>query len=384
MKIRSLSLRLFLSYVAVVAVTLLVLVGVVQVSLPRVYGRHMGMMDGAAPGMMGMGMGRGVPGEGGGTMLYQNFRASFIEALTWAGLAALLSALLVSLLVSRKLAAPIRAMTLASQRISEGKYDERVSAGGSDEIGLLADSFNRMAAKLAQTEALRRQLIGDVAHELRTPLTAIKGSLEGLVDGVLPPVSTTFEQICEEADRLNRLVDDLQELSRVEGGGYRLDLVPIRLQDLVEIAVKRLARPFEAKGVRLTVEAQNEPLFVLADADRMSQVMLNLLGNALQYTPPGGKVTVRAEAASEMAQVSVTDTGIGIPPEHLAHIFDRFYRVDKSRSRRSGGGAGIGLTIARHLVEAHGGRIWAESEGEGRGSRFTFTLPLIEEKMAGS
>lgn len=371
MKIRRLSLRLFLSYLAVIAVTLLVLTLVVQVTLPGVYGRHMGGMEGAAPGM-GMGMGRGA---GGGSVLYANFRASFAEALTWAGLAALLIALLVSWLISRRLSAPIQAMTMASQRISEGNYEERVPAGGLDEIGALAESFNRMAEKLAQTETRRRQLIGDVAHELRTPLTAIKGSLEGLLDGVLPAEPATFDQIREEAERLNRLVDDLQELSRVEAGAYRLDLAPVRLQDLVETALRRMARPFESKGVKLTAVLPPEPLFVLADADRMGQVLANLLGNALQYTPAGGEVTVRAGFEAEGVRVSVTDTGIGIPPEHLAHIFDRFYRVDKSRSRRAGGGAGIGLTIARHLVEAHGGRIWAESEGEGCGSRFIFILP---------
>ncbi|MEZ0395900.1 MAG: ATP-binding protein [Anaerolineales bacterium] len=377
MKIRRLSLRLFLSYLAVIAVTLLVLALVVQVSLPGVYGRHMGVMQGGAPGM---GIGRGA----GGAMLYESFRASFAEALTWAGLVALGVALLVSWLISRRLSAPIQAMTAASQRISEGNYAERVPPGGLDEIGTLAESFNRMAGKLAQTEALRRQLIGDVAHELRTPLTAIKGSLEGLADGVLPANAETFAQLGEEADRLSRLVDDLQELSRVEAGAYRLDLAPVSMQAVVEMARRRLARSFEAKGVALKVEVPAAEAVVQADADRIGQVLTNLLGNALQYTPAGGQVTVRLEAESAQARLSVTDTGIGIPPEHLPHIFDRFYRVDKSRSRRAGGGAGIGLTIARHLVEAHGGRIWAESEGEGRGSRFTFTLPLAAVRRSDS
>lgn len=379
MKIRRLSLRLFLSYLVVIAVTLLVLALAVQVSLPGVYGRHMGMMEGGGPGM---GMGRGA-GSGGG-MLYQNFRASFSEALTWAGLAALLAALLVSWLISRRLSAPIRAMTVASQRISEGNYDERVPPGGLDEIGLLAESFNRMAGKLAQTEALRRQLIGDVAHELRTPLTTIKGSLEGLADGILPATPETFEQLGQEADHLSRLVDDLQELSRVEAGAYRLDLAPLRMQDVVETARRRLTRSFEAKDVALTVELPPEPLLVLADADRIGQVLINLLNNALQYTPAGGQVTVRLEADAGQVRLSVKDTGVGIPAEHLARIFDRFYRVDQSRSRRTGGGAGIGLTIARHLVEAHGGRIWAESEGEGCGSRFVFVLPLASRQDGNS
>jgi histidine kinase len=171
-------------------------------------------------------------------------------------------------------------------------------------------------------------------------------------------------------------VDDLQELSRVEAGAFQLDLKPVSMASVVDFASKRLSRPFKSKGVTLTSDVAANLPFVMADEDRLSQVLLNLVGNALQYTPQGGKVSILAKANYHEMQVSVSDTGIGIPEKSLPHIFDRFYRVDKSRSRQAGGGSGIGLTIALRLVEAHGGHLWAESGGENHGSTFTFTLPL--------
>jgi histidine kinase len=266
-------------------------------------------------------------------------------------------------------------MSLATKRISEGHYDEHVQAQGDDELAQLAMRFNQMAEKLDQVESMRRRLIGDVSHELRTPLTAIKGSMEGLMDGVLPANDETFQQIHAEADRLNRLVDDLQELSRVEAHAYQLDFRSLDVSSLVQTVTKRLAPQAESKRISLDFELTPDLPHILADEDRAIQVLTNLTGNALQYTPEGGKVTINAKRINDEVQFSVRDTGVGIPPEHLSHIFDRFYRVDKSRSRQAGGGSGIGLTIARALVEAHGGRIWVESTGDGRGSTFNFTLP---------
>ncbi|MDW8227208.1 MAG: HAMP domain-containing sensor histidine kinase, partial [Anaerolineales bacterium] len=308
---------------------------------------------------------------------YLGFRDSFFETLTWAALAALLVALLASYIVSRYLTAPLHAMKNASQRIAEGHYNERVPVHEHDELGQLAISFNTMAERLEQVEAMRRRLIGDVAHELRTPLTAIKGSMEGLIDGILPATPETFEQVAAEADRLSRLVDDLQELSRVESGAFTLDLAPVSLLDLIETARKRTAASYAAKGVALIFDVPTTLPAVRADADRLLQVLLNLLNNALQYTPSGGRVTLSASVGRNEVVLRLADTGIGIPAEHLPYIFDRFYRVDRSRSRQSGGGSGIGLTICKHLVEAHGGRIWAESPGEGQGSIFTFTIPVM-------
>ncbi|MEW6093095.1 MAG: ATP-binding protein [Chloroflexota bacterium] len=374
----NLGVKLFLSCLAVLLVGLLVLAMAAQFSLPGAYGRHLGqmaeMMSGSdTPGGMGPMHGQDF---GAGQDLFANFQFSFYEAFAWAALAGLGAAAVVSLLISRRLTAPLRDMTVASQRMAEGRYSERVQAGGGDELGQLAASFNSMAEKLEQVEAMRRRLIGDVAHELRTPLTAIKGSMEGLVDGVLPASPETFAQVAAETERLNRLVDDLQELSRVESGAVALDLEPVSLPELVETARKRLAPSYASKGVSLTLDMPVALPSVRADTDRLLQVLTNLLGNALQYTPAGGHVTLSAETRVGEILVRVTDTGIGIPPEHLPHIFDRFYRVDKSRTRQAGGGSGIGLTISRALVEAHGGHLWAASPGKGRGSTFLFTLPL--------
>ena len=368
---RHLGLKLFLSYIIVVAVGVLVLVVASQFTLPDAFNRHMlGLANGQ---QMGMGLGRG---QGTGMMsgVFNDFRAGFNETLLYAIIASAIVAVAVSVFFSRGVVAPLRAMTDASQRIAAGHYDERVKINGGDELAQLGERFNQMAEKLEQVESMRRRLIGDVSHELRTPLTAIKGSMEGLMDGVLPATNETYEQIHAEADRLNRLVDDLQELSRVEAGSYHLDIKPVDVSSLVQTVAKRLSLQFESKRISLDLELAPGLTRVQADEDRAVQVLTNLVGNALQYTPENGKVIISVKQKNDEVQIAVKDSGIGIPPEHLAHIFDRFYRVDKSRSRQAGGGSGIGLTIARALVEAVGGRIWVESEGEGQGSAFTFTL----------
>jgi signal transduction histidine kinase len=376
-----LGVKLFLSYFAVILVGVLVLALTVPAVLPQAFNRHlgnMGMMGGQGQGF-GFGGGQGpgnVPGQGMMVDLFTGFRAGVFEALAWAAVAAVLVAVLISLLFSRRILKPLRAMMQASQRISEGHYDERVQVGGADELGQLADRFNQMAEKLHQVEAMRRQLIGDVSHELRTPLTAIKGSMEGLMDGVLPASDETYQQIHQEADRLNRLVDDLQELSRVESGAYELDLRPTQIAPLLETLVKRFRQQFGAKRVELDLDLPAGLPPILADEHRILQVLSNLTANALQYTPAGGTVSISAARTNGTIRITVRDTGAGIAPEHLTHLFDRFYRVDKSRSRAAGGGSGIGLTIAKYLVEAHGGKIWVESEGAGEGSAFSFTLPV--------
>jgi len=367
-----LGMKLFLSYIAVILVGVVVLALASTVTVPQAFRHHMGMAMGGGTGMM---QGNGsVPGMI--SDLYRNFQASFNEALLLAALAAGIVAVVVSLLLSRSVVAPLRVLTSASRRISDGQYDERVRSSGSDELGQLAHSFNQMADKLEQVETMRRQLIGDVSHELRTPLTAIKGNMEGLLDGVIPAGPEVYQQVHQEADRLARLVDDLQELSRVEAKAYSFDVHPLAVSMLVQTTVKRLLPQAQAKHIRLHTDLSPDLPQVLADADRITQVLTNLTSNAVQYTPEGGDVTISAVRQGGEIHLSVTDTGIGIPTEHLPHIFTRFYRVDKSRSRQSGGGSGIGLTIAKYIVEAHGGRIWVESGGEGRGSTFAFSLPV--------
>ena len=375
---RHLGAKLLLSYLAIIVVGVTVLIVASQFILPTSFNRHMaGMMGLTNGGMMGMG-GQGFGGSDPMAQLYVDFRASFNEALMYAASAAILVAIALSLFFSRSVIAPVKAMSHATQRIADGRYDERVQVNGADELSQLAMRFNQMAEKLNQIESMRRRLIGDVSHELRTPLTAIKGSMEGLMDGILPASDETFQQVHAEADRLHRLVDDLQELSRVEDRAYQLDFRPVDVSSLAKTVTKRLAPHAESKRISLDLELAPDLLHVLADEDRATQVLTNLTGNALQYTPEGGRITISAKRIDNEVQIAVRDTGIGIPPKHLTHIFDRFYRVDKSRSRQSGGGSGIGLTIARALIEAHGGRIWVESAGEGQGSTFTFTLPIVK------
>ena len=368
-----LGLKLFLTYLIVLLVGVSVIWVTTKITAPRAYARHLAFME----QQMGMGQGQGQgQGQGRGMMadFYENFQASFNEALMIAVLAATVVAVLVSWFLTRSITSPVRAMMSASQRIAEGHYDERVEARGSDELAQLAARFNQMALQLEQVENKRRQLIGDVTHELRTPLTSIKGYMEGLVDGVLPATPETYDQIHNEASRLARLVDDLQELSRVEANAFSLDIHPTDLSSLVGTILKRLSPQATTKRITLHSNLPANLQHVLADEDRITQVLTNLAANALQYTPEDGSVTISAIQKDDEVIVSVKDSGIGIPPEHLKNLFTRFYRVDKSRSRNAGGGSGIGLTIARHLVEAHGGRIWVESEGEGKGSTFSFSL----------
>jgi signal transduction histidine kinase len=361
--------KLFLANLAVILVGVVILAITVQLTVPAAFNSHLGMMANNGMGMMGQ-------GQGFGRSLFENFRASMFQSLGYAVTASVLAALLMSLFLSRRIVKPVRTLIVASQHISDGHYDERVQVDGSDEIAQLATHFNQMTAQLEQVESMRRQLIGDVTHELRTPLTSIKGYMEGLVDGVLPSTPETFDQIHREADRLSRLVDDLQELSRVEAKAYSLDLHSVIVSDLVQTTIKRLSPQATAKRISLhsNLPADLPPL--QADEDRITQVLVNLAANAIQYTPEDGEVTISATRQADEIHVSVKDTGIGIPPEHLANLFTRFYRVDKSRSRNAGGGSGIGLTIARHLIEVHGGRIWAESKGDGQGSTFTFSLKI--------
>ena len=371
---RHLGIKLFISYLTVILVGVIVLATTAEFVVPSAFDRHLAAMSAMMSPMMGDST-TNLELD-----LFNNFRAAVTEAMILAALASSIVAVLVSLLVSRQVVAPVREMMLASQRISEGHYNERVQVPGDvskdelDELSQLALRFNRMAASLEQTEVMRRQLIADVTHELRTPLTAVKGSMEGLIDGVLPADEGTFQQIISEAERLQRLVNDLQELSRVEAGAYELNIHSYRVSDLLTAAEARLGHQFEEKGVILEIALPNDLPQVLTDEDRIGQVLLNLVGNALQYTPPGGKVKVTAAAQRDEVYIAVSDSGMGIPAEHLPHLFTRFYRVDKSRSR-AGGGSGIGLTIAKYLVEAQGGSIWAQSEGAGRGSTFTFSLP---------
>jgi histidine kinase len=363
--------KLFATFMLVILVGVLAWGVAIELVIPTVFERHM-------TGMSSMQMDAGMMGR---DNLFTSFRSAMNEVLVWGAAASILAALVVSWLLSRQLVAPVQEMMLASQNIAGGRYEQRVaapdSAEAADELGRLALSFNRMAEQLEQIEEMRLQLIGDISHELRTPLTSIKGSMEGLIDGILPATPETFQTVHREADRLQRLVMDLQELSRAEAGAYRINPERLSVQQLLDAIRQRLEPQFVEKGVKLEVVPLEEDLMLLADEDRTMQILTNLLGNALQYTAVGGTVRLAVLAKGGDVEFSAHDTGIGIAPEHLPHLFKRFFRVDKSRSRASGG-SGIGLTIARHFIEAQGGQIWAASEGLGEGATFTFTLPLTD------
>ncbi|MDT8304538.1 MAG: ATP-binding protein [Anaerolineae bacterium] len=368
---RQLGVKLFLSYLIIIVVGVVSLLFAAQLSAPNALARHAARMA----EMLGT--------VNGSRALVDDLNESFAQAVSQillvAAGAAVLTALLVSTFVTRRLVGPIQRMKVASQRIAAGEYGERIEVVGEDELGTLARSFNQMARQLEETEARRRQLIGDVTHELRTPLASMRTVLEGLIDGVLPADPATLHQVEHELVRLQRLVQDLEALSRAEAGQLLLERRPVDPGALITDVAARLRPQYEDKGVALAVALPRQLPAISADKWRVTQVMTNLLGNALQYTPEGGQVTVTASRDGDQLVVQVADTGIGIAVEDIDHIFERFYRVDKSRSR-AGGGSGIGLTIARHLVEAHGGEIWVESAGLGKGTSFTFTMPVEIEQ----
>lgn len=356
--------KLGLSYLIVIAVAVLVMASAAQFHTTEALNHHMATMQALAgndPAMQ--------------EALETTFHAAVNEILVVAAGAAILAAFIVSIFTARRIVGPIRQMLGASQHIAAGHYRQRVEVPGEDELSALAISFNQMAAALDTTEQRRLALIGDLAHELRTPLSNIRATMEGLTDGVLAANPDTFREVERETVRLQRLVRDLEELSRAEAGETALHRQDIDLLPLIRSVATRLQPQFSDKGVSLALDLPARLPDVFADPARITQVLLNLLGNALQYTPPGGAVTVRAGSDAGRASVAVQDTGVGISAADLPHIFERFYRVDKSRSR-AGGGSGIGLTISQHLVEAHGGQLSANSPGLDLGSTFTFSLPL--------
>jgi signal transduction histidine kinase len=291
-----------------------------------------------------------------------------------AGLFAAAIALLVARWLARGMTQPLRDMAAAARRMETGDYAGRVQTRSRDEVGQLATAFNRMSAELENLEQSRRDLVANVSHELKTPIAAIRAHLENLLDGVEQPDPRTLEVMLAQTERLSRLIEQLLELSRLESGEVPLrredvPLAPLVAEVLSEIEVARSDRDV---GVQSDVPPDLPP--VDADRERVHQVLFNLLDNAVRFTPPGGAVIVSAHRHNGAVEISVSDTGVGIPAEHLPRLFERFYRADPSRSREDGG-TGIGLAIARSVVEAHGGHIHADSE-LGRGSVFTFDLPV--------
>jgi len=304
----------------------------------------------------------------------QNFLDRVNRAVLIAGLVAGVVALVLGFIVFRGITAPLGRLTRAAHAVAGGDLSQRVPIHSGDEIADLGAAFNTMAANLERGEQVRREMTADIAHELRTPLSVIQGNLEAVLDGVYPPDSEHIQPALDQAQLLARLVEDLRTLALAEAGQLSLNLQPMNAAELV----RRVAASFEpqAAGKQVTLFVDMPPTLpqVHADSQRIAQVLTNLLGNALRYTPEGGRVDLRLRTEQRTVLISVSDTGAGIAADDLPHVFDRFYREDKSRSRE-GGGSGLGLAIARSIVEVHGGRIWAESE-IGQGTTIAFTLPV--------
>ena len=289
--------------------------------------------------------------------------------------AATVTAATVSWIVAMRIVRPVRDLAAAARGVSRGNYSGRVDVGGSDEVTVLGRAFNEMAASLGSAEERRRQLLSDVAHELRTPLATIDAYLEGLADGVVEPSHGTWKLLRNETSRLGRLTEDVTKVSRAEERQLELLVQRIAAGTLLERAAQAAAPAFAAKGVRLETKVGDGRLEVEVDVDRLGEVLANLLENALRHTPAGGTVTLASYRDGDDALLTVADSGDGLAPDDLDRVFERFYRVDRARSRDQGG-SGIGLAIARALVEAHGGQLRAESPGLGGGSRFVCRLPV--------
>jgi signal transduction histidine kinase len=302
------------------------------------------------------------------------FLTEFWWQLLVAGAVAAVVALVIARWLARGMTQPLRDMAEAARRMETGDYSRRVVTDSRDEVGRLAEAFNRMSAELGGLEMLRRELVANVSHELKTPISALRAHLENLLDGVEEPNPETLQVMLVQSERLGRLVDELLDLSKLESGDVPLEREPVEVAPLVAQVLSEIqvARPEAA--VSVSDELPVDLPAVYADRERVHQVLFNLLDNAVRLTPSGGRVTVTASRHDGSVEVAVADTGPGISAEDLPRVFERFFRVDASRSRDDGG-TGIGLAIARSVVEAHGGRIWAESE-PGKGSTFTFELPV--------
>jgi signal transduction histidine kinase len=359
--------RLFISYALVAVIGSAVAYVTVRLLAPALFDHQMAMLGG---GHMDMGPG----GQGGGA---GNVHSAFVSALTAALLAGLLASVaaagLAAAFVTWRLLRPLNAVRAATRRIAAGHYQASVPVPTEPELAALAADVNTLATALAGTETRRVRLLGEVAHEMRTPLTALEGYMEGLIDGVFAPEPEILGAASDELRRLRRLADDLSTLSRAEE--QRLDLHPADtdLADLARRAADRLAPQFRDGHVTLTVHAAGA-LPVRADPDRITQVLTNIIGNALTATSPPGTVTVDARAAGDRAEIAVTDTGTGLAAADLERVFERFYRAHGQPRRSSG--SGIGLTIARNIARAHGGEVTASSPGPGHGATFVLALPL--------
>ncbi|HEY5649946.1 MAG TPA: ATP-binding protein [Acidimicrobiia bacterium] len=361
-RLRSLGARLFVSHLAVVAASSLTVLLITRLIAPGFYRDHLSSMT----HMMGGEMTEAVRSQ-----LETSFSSAFTQALIMSVLIGIAVAVVLALAGSRRVVRPINEVRRATRRLARGHYRDRVEIPSEEELAALAEDFNDLAAALAATDERRLRLLAEVSHELRTPLTTIEGYMEAILDGVLQPTPDIVASVAHEATRLKRLAADIALLSSAEEAGLALDRHAIDLVGLVSGVVARLRPQFAEAEVGISVQAPDR-CEAVADPDRVTQIVTNLVGNALTYTPGGGSVTVSIRRDTSSAQISVIDTGLGVDADDAELIFERFHRVDRSAP----GGMGVGLSIARSLARLHGGDVTLESDGVGRGSTFTLTLPI--------
>lgn len=368
----NLTLRFLIAQVLVVIISLVAAVSVASLVGPSLFHEHLLMAGLSDPSL---------------ELLHveQAYRDANLITLAVAVLTALGSALLASFWLSRRLRTPLQGLTRAAAAVANGNYDVRVPAGDAGpEVTTLALAFNTMADRLAHTEEIRRQLLSDLAHEMRTPVSVLAVYLDGLQDGIVDWNLATQTVMAEQLQRLTRLVEDIDDVSRAQEGRIDLDSAEHPLGELIHTTATAAQETFATKGVNLQAVPVTSPVSVLVDRQRFGQVMSNLLDNALRHTPAGGQVTISArQQGSGTVLIDIADTGEGLTRGQLGHIFERFYRGDAARNRDNGG-SGIGLTISRALIEAHGGTLTALSAGPGTGTTLTIRLPLARPSRSPS
>ncbi|MCC7446399.1 MAG: HAMP domain-containing protein [Anaerolineae bacterium] len=310
--------------------------------------------------------------------MLQYYGSDLIAPLVQAALIGLSVAFVMSLIIARSVARPLQDVAAVAEALARGKLDQRAPVRGPGELRLLAETFNRMADEVEATQQAQRDFLANVTHDLRTPLTSIQGFSQAIIEGVAanPNAAQRAAQIIhEEAGRLNRMVQELLDLARIEAGRLNMTRYTVALDSILNAVGENLTPRAAAKGVTLTLELAPIPP-IAGDSDRLMQVYTNLVDNAIQHTPPGGRITVRVHPQDSGVLTQVSDTGEGIPAADVPHVFDRFYQVDKSRQREKRDGVGLGLAITKGIVDAHGGRIWVESQ-EGAGTTFAAWFPAL-------
>lgn len=335
------------------------------------------MMGNSQMGMGGMGGMHGTmhgPAE-------STYISAVHQSLLWVGLGMIGVSVVVSYFVVREIMRPLSTLTGAVQKVRTGSYGQTVSVERHDEVGVLTESFNEMSEELARNDKMRRQLFANIAHELRTPLAILQGNLEGMIDDIIPTDKKILLSMADETMRMGRLIQDLRDLSLAEINELTLHKEPADINVMLERAVSMLQPLCDEKDLTVQLNLSRDLLSLVIDIDRINQVIYNLLNNAIRYIERGCAITVstlpvRVDGKS-YAQVQIADTGKGIAPKDLEHIFQYFYRSEQSRNRKSGG-SGIGLALAQQFIRSHGGNIWADST-VGKGTTFTFILPLKED-----